>query len=382
MKDNILYVGLDVHRDSIAAAVAEREGEARSRGIIPNTTEAVAKLIKQLGPARRLRVCYEAGPCGYVLYRQLKRLGVHCEVIAPSLMPVRPGDRVKTDRRDALKLVRSYRAGELSAVCVPEVEREALRDLVRAREAGKSDQQRARQRLGKFLLRQGLHAPRGTRRWSKRYLEWIAQLQLEQVAQRLALADYLAEVEHAGARVARLDEALGQSLAQAPEPIKRLVAGLQALRGVAQLTALTIAAELGELGRFRGARQLMGYSALVAREYSSGKRVRRGTITKTGNAHLRRVLVEASWHYAAKPAVGPALKRRQAGLDANLVAIAWQAQQRLYRRYHRLVAAGKSNTKAIVAVARELTGFIWAIGVLVERGEITSRGLLNPGQAA
>jgi transposase len=361
------FVGLDVHAATIAVAVAEADGEIRSLGTIPNEPEAVRRLVKKLGPAEHLRMCYEAGPCGYVLYWQFAELGVRCQVVAPTLVPVKPGDRVKTDRRDAERLARGLRSGDLTAVWVPDAAHEALRDLVRAREAAKKDQLRARHRLQKFLLRHGRRPPAGTKAWTERYRRWLASLRFEQAAQEATRLDYLAEVEHARERLGRLEQALDEAVTTAPAAMRAVIDALQTLRGIAKVTAVTIVAEVGQLSRFARARQLMGYSGGVASEHSSGPRIRHGGITKTGNAHLRRVVVEAAWSYQHRPAVGYALRRRHAGQSEGVKAIAWKAQHRLHSRYRRLVGRGKTPQQAVTAVARELLGFIWAIGVAVER---------------
>jgi transposase len=364
----VRFLGLDVHAETIAVAVAEPDGEVRSLGIIPNREESIRKLIKKLGPAEQLQVCYEAGPTGYVLYWQLTALGVKCEVVAPTLVPVKAGDRVKTDRRDATKLARSYRSGDLTAVWVPDEEHEALRDLVRAREAAKQDQLRARHRLSKFLLRHGRRAPEGIKMWTQRHWQWIQeQVHFEQPAQEYTLLDYVHEVDHVADRIRRLEQAMAEAIKLAPGPMQEVVQALQALRGIAQISAVTIVAELGKISRFEGARQLMGYSGAVSSEHTSGTRVRRGSITKTGNAHLRRIAVEAAWAYRHRPAIGPALRKRQEGLSQEVKEIAWKAQHRLNKRYRTLTAAGKEKQKVITAVGRELLGFIWAIGVQVER---------------
>ena len=368
MKKDIRFVGLDVHAETIAVAVAEPNGQVRSLGIIPNRPQAVAKMIKRLGPAENLRACYEAGPTGYVVYWQLTQLGVACEVVAPTLVPTKPGDRVKTDRRDAEKLARSYRSGDLTAVWVPDAAHEALRDLVRAREAAKSDQLRARNRLGKFLLRQGWHPPTGTRTWTGKYLAWIKKdVAFDQVAQSAVLLDYITEVEHAAARIERLERSIDEAVETAPERMRAVIAALQALRGIAKVSAVTIVAEVGELSRFSRPRQLMGYSGAVSSEHSSGGKIRRGAITKAGNSHLRRIVGEAAWSYRHRPAIGWPLRRRQEALSEEVKEIAWKAQHRLHRRYHRLAARGKVKQQVITAVARELLGFIWAIGVTIER---------------
>ena len=366
MKEKVRFLGLDVHAETITVAVAEPEGEVRSLGTIPNRAESVRKLVRRLGPAEQLRACYEAGPTGYVLYWQLTELGVQCDVVAPTLVPVKVGDRVKTDRRDALKLARCHRAGDLTAVWVPDPGTEALRDLVRAREAAKQDQLRARHRLSKFLLRSGQRPPLGIKAWTQRYMAWVRQLGYPQPAQAAALLDYVHEVEHMAARVLRLEQAITEAVKLAPAEMQQVVRGLQALRGIAEISAVTIVSELGSISRFESARQLMGYSGAVPREDSSGKSTRRGPITKTGNAHLRRIAVEAAWSYRLRPGIGPKLRQRQQGLPEEIKEIAWKAQHRLSKRYARLTAAGKDKRKIVTAVGRELLGFIWAIGIRAE----------------
>lgn len=363
---NVRFIGLDVHAETIAVAVAEPDGEVRSLGMIPNRPESIRKLVKKLGPAASLRVCYEAGPTGYVVYWQLTALGVPCEVVAPTLVPVKAGDRVKTDRRDAIKLARSYRARDLTPVWVPDAAHEALRDLVRAREAAKKDQLRARHRLSKFLLRHGRRPPIRMNPWTQRHLAWVKTVHFEPPAQEATLVDYLHEVEHMAARIERLERAIDEALQTAPESMRAVVEALQALRGIAQVSAVTIVAELGKLSRFATPRQLMGYSGAVASEDSSGRRIRRGGITKTGNAHLRRVVIEAAWAYRYRPAVGAALRKRQGSVAPEVKEIAWKAQHRLHRRYRYLIGKGKCKQEVVTAVGRELLGFIWAIGVRVD----------------
>jgi transposase len=359
-------LGLDVHAETIVAAIAEPDGELRSLGTIANRAESVRKLVKKLGPVEHLRACYEAGPTGYVLYWQLAELGVACEVIAPTLVPVKAGDRVKTDRRDAAKLARSYRSGDLTAVWVPDQGSEALRDLVRARESAKQDQLRARHRLSKFLLRSGQRPVQGMKAWTQAYMVWVRQIRYAHLAQEATRLDYLHEVEHMGERVVRLEQAIAEAIKRACPQMQEVVKGLQALRGIAQISAVTIVAELGNISRFEGARQLMGYSGAVPSEDSSGKRKHRGSITKTGNSHLRRIVVEAAWSYRYRPCIGPALRARQKGIPEEIKEIAWKAQHRLHKRYARLAAAGKDRRKIIIAVGRELLGFIWAIGIKAE----------------
>ena len=362
----IRFIGLDVHAETIAVAVADSGGEVRSLGVIPNRAESIRKLVKHVGPAESLRVCYEAGPTGYVIYWQLTGLGVRCEVVAPTLIPTKAGDRVKTDRRDAEKLARSHRAGDLTAVWVPDAAHEALRDLVRAREAAKKDQLRARHRLGKFLLRHGRRPPMPMGAWTHRHLAWITQVQFAQPAQEATLLDYRHEVDHAADRLVRLERAIDDAVTTAPAQMRAVIDALQALRGIALVSAVTIVAEVGELSRFPRAPQLMGYGGLGAREDSSGARTRRGGITKTGNAHLRRIAIEAAWNYRHRPFVGAGLRKRQAHLSEEVKAIGWKAQHRLHARYRKLIGRGKCQQQVVTAVGRELLGFIWAIGVLVE----------------
>jgi transposase len=365
----IRFVGLDVHAETIAVAVAEPGGEVRSLGMIPNKLESVRKMIGKLGTSGELKCCYEAGPSGYVLYWQLTQLGVACEVIAPSLVPVKAGDRVKTDRRDAEKLARCYRAGELTVVWVPDAAHEALRDLVRAREGAKKDQLRHRHRLGKFLLRHGKRPIEAGQAWTRKYLNWIRiHARFEQPALDATVEHYLHEVEHAAERIQKLEKAIDEAVAQAPAEIRTVIEALQALRGVAQTTAATVVCELGSLARFQNPRQLMGYSGLVPREYSSGNRVQRGAITKTGNAHLRRILVESAWTYQHRPNVQGRVLRRQKSLalSEETRQIAWKAQQRLHKRFVALTARGKHKGQIVTALARELLGFIWAIAVQTE----------------
>jgi transposase len=366
MKEKVRFLGLDVHAETIAVALAEPDGEVRSLGTIANREESIRKLIKKLGAAEHLRACYEAGPTGYVLYWQLTQLGVECAVVAPTLVPTKAGDRVKTDRRDALKLARSHRSGDLTAVWVPDGDSEALRDLVRTREAAKQDQLRARHRLSKFLLRTGRRPVVGMKAWTEPYMAWVRQVRFERPAQQATLQDYLHEVDHMVARVKRLEQAIAEAVKLASPQVQEVVRGLQALRGIAEISAVTIVAELGQISRFDTAPQLMGYSGAVPSEDSTGKRKRQGRITKTGNAHLRRIAVEAAWSYRHRPAIGPKLRKRQEGVPEPIKEIAWKAQIRLHKRYMKLTAAGKDRRKIMTAVGRELLGFIWAIGVKLE----------------
>lgn len=368
MGEGTTFVGLDVHKETIAVAVAAAGGgEPRSLGTIPNAPASVGKLIRKLGAPATLRCCYEAGPCGYGLQRQLTELGADCTVVAPSLVPTKPGDRVKTDRRDALKLARAHRAGDLTAVWVPDEEHEALRDLTRARADAREDRHRARQRLGKFLLRQGLRPAEGVKPWTVRHRTWLNGLRLARPAQQAVLREALHAVDEAGARLDRLEDELVEVAQTGPQAA--LLGALQCLRGVGLVTAATLVAELGDIARFEHPRQLMAYAGLVPSEHSSGNRQRRGGITKTGNAHLRFVVVEAAWHYRHPPRVGAELKRRQAGHPTALTELAWKAQVRLHKRFGRLLGRGKLTQQAVIAVAREFLGFIWALARAVKAGE-------------
>lgn len=354
------YLGLDVHRATIAVAIADHDQVPFSYGTIPNDPSAVHKLMTRLGgPEVRLHVAYEAGPTGYVLHRQLTGLGVECVVVAPSLIPRRPGDKVKTDRRDALKLARLLRSGDLTPVWVPDQEHEALRNLVRARADAKVDELRAKHRLSKLVLRQGCRPPVGVRNWSKRYFQWLRQLEFEHVADQVVFADYLAEVIAAGERVKRLEAALRQCAATTRQAA--LIAALQAFRGVGFLSAITIVAEAGDLRRFRTAPHFMAYTGAVPAEASSGSKQHRGRITRTGNRALRHMLGEAAHHARHAPCLSDDLKRRQKHVPQRVVDLAWQAQLRLHARYRHLCARIGPH-KAVMAVARELAGFVWAVG--------------------
>ena len=377
------FVGLDVHAATIAVCVAEAKGEIRALGTIPNRPESIRKLVGKLGPVKQLRACYEAGPTGYVLYWQLAGLGVACDVVAPTLVPVKAGERVKTDRRDAEKLARCHRAGELTPVWVPDADHEALRDLIRAREAAKKDQLRARHRLSKFLLRHGHRPPEGMLAWTKKHMAWISsQVKFQQAALEATLSDYVHEVEHAASRIERLEKAIDEVLVKMPASLRAVVEGLQALRGVAQVTAVTIVSEIGNFSRFTAARKLMSYSGLVSSEHSSGNRIQRGRITKTGNSHLRRVLVEAAWAYQHGPRAGGSVLKRQQHLQvsAETKEIAWKAQNRLHKRYKNLAARDKNKNQVVTAVGRELLGFIWSIAVQIEakfKDQTTTGSVVN-----
>jgi transposase len=363
------FVGLDVSKEKISVAIADGGNRDLPRyyGAIAHTAAALRKLIKELGPAEQLAFCYEAGPTGYETYRWIKSMGAHCTVIAPSLMPNRPGDRVKTDRRDAEQLARLFRAGELTPIYVPAREDEALRELVRARETAKEDAHRDRQRVLKFLLRHQIHPPATIkRRWTKKYRVWLGQLTFEYETMSFAFTEMLHALEETEQRMGRIEKAL---LSQATVGAKAsIIQVLQSLRGVGLLTAITVAAEIGSFARFRSPAQLMAYLGLVPREYSSGIRTKRGAMTKAGNSRLRRALVESAWSYRYRPAVKGDLAKRLEGLPADVQLLSWKAQERLHQKYRYLIL-GKNKHKnvAIGAVARELTGFIWAVARTVEQ---------------
>ena len=354
------HVGLDVHKKQITVALL-RPGESDPvEWTIANEPRAVRRLARRIERESKGQVTcvYEAGPCGYTLQRQLKGHGFRVQVVAPSLIPRKPGERIKTDRRDARKLGELSRAGLLTEVRPPSVEDEAVRDVCRCREAAVRDLTRARHRLSKLLLRQGTVYRLG-RNWTQAHRRWLRGLSFERAASRVVFDDYLLAIEHLEERLRALNGEL-EAIAQ-QEPYQKPVGWLRCFRGIDTVSALTIVAELHDFRRFREPRQLMAYLGLVPGESSSGERTRRGGITKAGNCHVRRVLVEAAWHYRHRPAVGRILRRRREGQPARVIALADQAQQRLHRRFYRLVLNNhKPSQKAVVAVARELVGFVWA----------------------
>jgi len=364
MEEFIKYIGMDVHGKTIAVAVADsRSSEVRFIGQIVNTPEAITKLVDQLKASdARLSFCYEAGPCGYGIHRQLLLLKHDCQVVAPSLIPKKAGDRVKTDRRDALMLARLHRAGELTAVWVPDGEHEALRDLTRARGDIKDLERRARQRLLAFLLRHG-RRHEGKSHWTQAHFRWLETVKFEHPVQQIVMQEYIDTVVSCGKRVLALDKQIEQAAAKSV--VWPVIEALMALRGVQLLTATITVAEIGDLKRFAKAAQLMAYLGLVPSEHSSGERQRRGGITKTGNSHVRRVLVEAAWTYRFPARKTRTLQKRAERCDEKVQAIAWDAQKRLCHRYRHLTDGGKLKVQATTAVARELAGFIWAIGQAV-----------------
>jgi transposase len=358
--DNEVFVGIDTSKLRNAVAIAEggRRGEVRFLGEIENNGTATAKLVRKLASKyRRLTFCYEAGPTGYGLYRQISSLGHECLVVAPSLIPRKPGDRVKTNRRDAISLAKQLRADDLTAVWVPDPRHEAMRDLTRARQAAVEDLRRKQQQISAFLLRQGCHFERTA--WSKTHLKWLASQKLEHVEQRIAFEEMLLAVRQAYERIDRLEQAIRNAV---PDwSLAEVVTALMAMRGIDMISATGFLAEIGDLSRFQTPRELMAYLGLVPSEASTGDRIKRGPITKAGNRRARRILVESAWSYQHPPRVG---KHKQASVAAAPRAvreIAWKAQCRLSGRYRALVRKGKLKTVAVTAVARELCGFIWAI---------------------
>src|SRR5437016_5602178 len=360
MADRITYVGLDVHKEGIVVAVAEGglRGEVREYGRIANTATALDRMMRKLSNGGvKLRFCYEAGPCGYGIQRRASTHGHECVVVPPSLIPKRAGDRVKTDRRDAASLARLHRAGELTAVWVPDVGHEAMRDLVRARLDAVHALRRARQQLSGFLLRQGCHYGRPA--WTRLHRRWLAGLKFEQAVHHIVLEDYIAAVEGAEARRDRLT---AQIEAMLPDwTLAPVVAALQTMRGMALVNAASLIAELGDLSRFANPRQLMAYLGLVPSEHSSGSSVKRGGITKAGNAAARRLLIEAAWSYRFPARLSRELLLRQESQPRLIRDIAWKGQVRLCARYRWLARTGKPANIVTTAIARELAGFVWAI---------------------
>ena len=362
MEKGITWVALDTSKKMHVAAVVV-DGEADIRGMrVSNEPRALARFARKLvrtAGGREVRVCYEAGPCGFALVRQLEAAApLVCEVVAPALIPVRPGERIKTDRRDARKLVQYYRSGELTMVHPPSEEQEAVRDLVRCRESVSRDTVRARHRIAKFLLRRGRVYDQG-RAWTQRYERWLASLAWDDPLDRQILEMYMLGLSQAQERLKALDEQIEQ--VSQSERYREPVGWLRSFRGIDTVTAMTILTEIFYFGRFASARELMSYLGLVPSEHSSGDRTRRGGLTKAGNSRVRRILIEASWHYGYKPAVGRELGRRRKGQPAWVIAQADQAMTRLYRRHHRLRLRGKHPCQVAPAVARELVGFIWAV---------------------
>jgi transposase len=367
MKNELLFVGLDVHAQSIAIALAEGGGgEARTYGSIPNDLHALEKVfgkLRKAHPGTELRVCYEAGPTGFVIARRCAQLKIACTVVAPSLIPSRSGDRVKTDRRDALKLARLHRAGELTAVHVPDANDEAMRDLCRARTDAVQDLRRGRAQLKAFLLRNGYRYT-GKSAWTEAHRRYLRELVLPHPAQRVVLEDAIATIGTAEERIGRLEEQMHALLES--WPMKPVVEAVMGMRGFAVVGAMVLVSELGGAWRFDHPRQLMAYLGLVPTENTSDQKRRQGGITKTGNGHARWLLIEAAHHYRLSPKVSKELSARQQGLSQEIKACSWKAQTRLHKRMRQLLARGKQRNKVTVAVARELCGFVWQIFRLME----------------
>jgi transposase len=361
MMNSITWVGFDDAAKKINVAIFLGNASQPHEGFtVDNDPSGHGRMIKKLKSlSGEVRCVYEAGVNGYHLHRVLSAGKISCDIAAPSLTPRRAGNRVKTDRRDAKMLAKLYRAGELTSIVIPGIRQESVRDLIRAREDAMEDQQRCRHRLSRFLLRRGRKFSAG-KAWSGGHLKWIKTLCLDEAEAQTVLVEYREALAEATERMKRFDEKI-EEVAQAPE-YQKLVRYLMALRGIKVLTAMTIIAETVDLKRFRNPRALMAALGLVPSENSSGEREKRGKITKTGNSHLRRVAVESSWHYRHSPVASKALKQRRAGLPQEVLEIARKADRRLNKRYWSLVHKGKDTRTAAVAVARELAGFVWAIG--------------------
>ena len=358
MKNVTTYVGIDAHKKDLFIAMLVGTQPTPVTWTVPNEPSAIRRLVRKLereapGP---ILACYEAGPCGYALQRQMTTARVTCQVIAPALIPRKPGERVKTNARDARKLAELLRAGLLTAVQPPTLEDEAVRDLARARDDAREDLQRCRHRLGKLLLRRGLHY--AGRNWTRAHRQWVDGLVWTHAAERAVVDDYLLAIDHTEARLLELGARLAEIAER--EPYREPVGWLRCFRGIDTLTAMLILAELHDVRRFASAPALMAYLGLVPGEDSSGEKHRRGRITRTGNALVRRLLVETAWHYQHRPSVGVALTRRRQGQPGRVIAIADKAQQRLCRRFRKLAAEHKPAPKIAVAIARELAGFLWA----------------------
>jgi len=355
------FIGFDTAKKKHAVAIADvgREGEIRYLGEIDSSPLTIERMIRKLaGRYEKLHFCYEAGPTGYGLYRQVRGLGHHCTIVAPSLIPKKSGERVKTNRRDAVSLARLFRAGELTSVWVPDTVHEAVRDLVRARETASQDLRRKRQQLLSFLLRHG-RIFSGRQHWSRAHLRWLAQQKFDHPAQQIVFQDAVDAIDDAAARLRRLDAqvaAIVPSWSMAP-----VVEAYQAMRGVSFAVAVTFVAEIGDLRRFDNPRQLMAFLGLVPSERSTGERVRRAGLTLAGNKRARRVLIEGAWSYRYPARVSQTLQARLEGLPKAVREIAWKAQIRLCARYRRLNAAGKKLPAVIAAIAREMAAFLWAI---------------------
>jgi transposase len=383
MKDSTTYVALDTHKKEHTVGLLLPRQEEPETWTIRNTKRDVRRMVRRIfrrapGP---VKFCYEAGVCGFALQRQIEAEGADCEVIAPSLVPVKPGERIKTDRRDARKLVKMLRAGMLTEVCPPTEEEESVRDLCRCREAAQQDLVRVRHQLSKFLFRRGWIYQAG-RQWTQKHLRWVAGIRFDRPRDQQLLSEYLLELQHRQERAASLTRAVEEAAGDCPWT--KQVGWLRCFRGIDTITALTILSELHGVGRFDSPRQLMSYLGLTPSEESSGEKDRKGAITKAGNGRVRRVLMEASWHQAKAPGVSRALRKRREGQPAWVIEVADRAMRRLHDRYWRLVQRGKVPTKAATAICREFSGFLWAVLYLeeraVERRAIPRRGDRQDGR--
>ena len=365
MSKEVLYLGLDVHAESVAVALAEagRDGEVRNYGIISSDLQNVEKLLRKLGhPHKELRVCYEAGPCGFVLARRLKQLGIACDVVAPSLTPKGSGDKIKTDRRDARMLARLHRAGELTAVHIPDERDEAIRDLCRARTDATHDLRDARHQLKAFLLRNGYRYTETTA-WSQAHMRYLRELVLPHPAMKIVLEEYLQAIDAATERIERLETHMRALLEE--WHLKPVVLALMGLRGYQTVAAMITVSEIGDIRRFAHPRQLMSYLGLVPSESSSGGSRAQGSITKCGNGHLRWIFNECAQHYRLPPKVSSHLSKRQEAIPKEhrrvIQELSWRCQNRLHEKGRKLAARGKTRQKVQTALARELSAFVWEV---------------------
>jgi len=378
MNDGITYVGIDSAKKQNDVAMllpGEKEAIVFRAANDARGTKRLARRLKKEAPGEVV-ACYEAGPCGYELQRKLEAAGIRCIVVAPSLVPVKPGDHIKTNRRDAKRLAHHLRSGDLTEVHPPTAAEEAVRDLCRCREDAREDLTRARHRMSKLLLRKGVYYPGNA--WTQKHRRWLRSLRFEEVALQVVFEDYLRQLEHLEERLQGLAAKL-EEVSQT-EPYREPVAWLRCFRGIDTVTAMTLIAELHDFRRFESPRGLMSYVGLVPSETSTGDRARRGAITKASNKHVRRVLVEAPWSYRHRPAVGVGLRKRRTDQPGWVIAIADRAQDRLHRRYWTLVMRGKEHNKALIALARELIGFVWAVlyqGQAMEPGRRPAEGALG-----
>ena len=359
--NTVKFIGMDVHKKTITIAIADegRQNQPRVYGTIANDLDALNKFCrKMVSTSTQIHFVYEAGPCGYGIYRHLNKKGFDCMVAAPSMIPKKSGDRIKNDNRDAVMLARLHRAGDLTAVFVPDAQDEAMRDLSRARGDAVLVAKKAKQRLKAFLLRNSV-VFNGRSQWSKAYFSWLADIAMPHPAQQVALQEYIDAVHESLDRVDRLTDQIRQMAAG--WRLAPMVKALQTARGVSLIVAVTVLSELGDLSRFKKPSQLMAYLGLIPSEHSSGPNIKKGGITKTGNGHARKALVEAAWAYRMQARVSRLLLKRQQGVPQQICRIAWKAQLRLCARFRRLAAKGKPKQKVVTAIARELSAFLWAI---------------------